>query len=181
MYEAPFWFQRSPIAGANPFVTRKWKAYNRTGGATTRYGVYQFDMGFSQAETLNFEWNDAGSCWRNIVASQTSGTGTGTQQLPHIYTGVYCVALAAVADNAELEVLVIGETPVLTVTNNATQFFPRWSNLAPVASQIYCNITAGNTSNSTMPVGRTLVGTDLGSTSVAAERNCLFVGFGVGT
>jgi hypothetical protein len=176
-FQFPGYFQRTPVVGQNPFAELRWNVYNRTGTDTVLGGVYQFDTSFTQAETTNFNWQDAASCWRNVMltGALTSG-GSGTHVTPALYTGYYCVATKIAADNTELEVVVCSpDVSVLTVAASAAQYLPRWSGLLPIAAQHYAGIYVGNTLTARQ-IGRTNVATDLGSTTVGALRSCMFTG-----
>lgn len=178
-YNFPAWMQKAPIAGQFPGAEMRWKAYNRFGGPTSVGSVYMFDMGMSQAETTNMNWQDAASCWRNIVAMATHKTGTGTATTPAFSSYVFCVATEAVADNAELEVLVMGAFDVLSVPSLATTFIPAWCSCIPVVTNDYVQVHPGtNGLTAAKQVGRTLVSIDQGSLT-AARRSIYFNGFGM--
>ena len=124
----PIWMPDSPInSGTNAFKTMKKKrVYNRTGGALTVGGIYQFDHFLSNASAesgtndrgqtvtvpavTTYYWDDPGSAWNNIVAVGTRGS---SGLAVTMFTAVYCMALTAAADNAASEVLVMGESSAL--------------------------------------------------------------------
>lgn len=177
-YNFPNYFQRAPVMGNDPFATVKWKVWNRAGVTTAIGSVYMFDMTMSQTETTTFNWMDAASVWRNIVATGTVATGTGTSTTPTTFIGMYCVANEVAADNTELEVTVQGVVSVNTVTASAIQFYPKWCALTPTSGQVYSTIQPGSQILSSKNIGRTLVAVDQGSTSSPSTRSCLFSGFG---
>lgn len=116
----PHWFPQIIVPGQLPIGSVKWKVWNRTGGATVKGKVYQFDFGFtttSLVETApstgvllpavtNFNWRAPDSVWRNIV----------TPNAAYLRQGVFCCADAAVADNDELEVIVLGPATLKAAT-----------------------------------------------------------------
>ncbi len=165
---------------ASPFRTLRWKCWNRTGANLEIGGVYMLDMTWSQAETTNLSWLDPASCWRNIVAIGTHTTGSGTAQTPLISTGIYCVATAVAADNTETEMVFASPSiNVLTIAAITLSWYPRWSGLTGVAAGVTsATIGAGNGLYNRQ-IGRTLVGTQDGSTTVGALRSCMFYGFGM--
>lgn len=180
-YQFPNYFQKTPVTSESPWAEQRWKVYNRTGGATVVGGVYMFDMAMSQAETTTYDWMDAASAWRNIVAQGTYTTDTGTATVPGNYAGFFCVATAAVADNAEFEVVVQGEVSMLTLAVNATQHFPKWTPILPTNGKTYGTINAGNSAFTVRQIGRTLSAYNLISATDTEQslRTCFFSGFGM--
>lgn len=116
----PHWFKRAPQIGSLPIGELKWKVWNRSGGATVKGEVYQFDLGFTTTSTTETSatdgllsavttmlWGNSESAWRNIVLPATA----------FLRQGIFCRADAAVADNEPLTVTVLGPT---SVTNSTT-------------------------------------------------------------
>lgn len=133
-------FAISPVSGQAPYQEYRRMVWNRTGGALTQYGIYQFDLSYNAAavESANSEgialpivandyWGDLyaqkASCWNNIVATgATIASGVNST----LYNGVFCVAQAAAADNEKVEVVVVGLT-ALYVIGATTAIYPAGS------------------------------------------------------
>lgn len=180
-YQFPNYFTRTPVIGQPPWAEVRWKVYNRSGSATAAGNVYQLDMSMSQSQTTNYDWMDAASVWRNIVVQSTSPTGTGSASTPSTFSGIFCVATEAVADDAELEVLFQGTYSVLTLMASATHYVPKWAALQPVGTKKYVQILHGSGAiTGGRQVGRSLVAVDQGSATDGQEerRSCFFSGFG---
>lgn len=147
MYHRPNWFHTAPKAGANPFVRYTQKAWNRSGIATVRGGLYQFATGLNVAvETVlnsksmllpavtNFKWGDDGSAFRNVILTETAATATNSVRGINTLTcGLYGIALDGKADNEEVEFLVVGEVSAYIFSSVSAGLFYPWGLLEPVA------------------------------------------------
>lgn len=141
----PHWFPQVPAVGQLPIGLARWNVWNRTGGATVKGNVYQFDFGLtttSLVETqpatgnllpavLNYNWRAPDSCWRNIVTPVSA----------YLRQAVFCMAESAVADNEELSVLVVGPATLKacttavgdgTITAGGQRFEPQNASGAPL-------------------------------------------------
>lgn len=84
----------SEHGGYSP-VPQRAKVWNRTGGATVAGKCYKLDLdGTAQSETTSILPNVDGSGWSNIIAVASASDNE---------TGIYVLALEAVADNKELK------------------------------------------------------------------------------
>lgn len=116
----PHWFKTAPQVGSLPIATLQWKVWNRTGAASVKGKVYQFDMGYTTTATNEVDqygktlpavttsnWKDDNSCWKNVVLPATE----------YLRQAVFCTAEEAVADNYEMLVTVIGPATMVGATH----------------------------------------------------------------
>lgn len=124
-------FMDAPIKGATPYRRVTTFAYNRTGAASVVKSLYQFDTSFtaSGAEAsanskglvlpavISHNWGDLDGCWMNVVKTSFTDATDGNH-----YAGAFCVCLESVGDNELMEVLICGETEILSLGTSAISY-----------------------------------------------------------
>lgn len=180
MYHRPPWMLTVPQNGLDPFVRLEWKTWNRTGGALTVGGIYQFNTFLNVAlETVansrsmllpavvNFKWMDDASAWRNVTAPTADAVTP--------ISGMFCVAQGATADNEEGMMTVMGvETLLVSPITSGGTYLP-WAHLEAAAGSVSPNLR--NTASTPKQIGWNLVGTVFTLTT-AQNLSCLFAGMG---
>lgn len=175
----PHWFTGTPLSTNPPHgrLTKK-NVWNRTGGALTVGGIYQFDTFGSATETtsdLN-KWNDPVGGWSNIVAPGTRGD-SGIDLT--MWGGFFCVALTAAADDTASEVLIIGDTTV-KVIGATTAVYSVYSPFRVTTGQVYGTMLIA----ATAPIGKVIgmltetIYTEA-TTPAATAHTVFFNGFGM--
>lgn len=192
----PIWMPDAPLNnGRSAFRSlRKKRVYNRTGGALTVGGIYQFDHFLSNSSSesgtdengktvtvpavTTYAWDDPGSAWNNIVAVGTRGS---SGLAITMFTAVYCMALTAAADNAASEVLVMGETSSLLVIGATTQAYSAWSGFRATQAQTYATMLVVDAYAASVgpPIGWLTATYTEATTPAATARAVFFNGFGV--
>jgi hypothetical protein len=191
----PIWMPDSPLSsGTNAFRTMQKKAvYNRTGGALTRGGIYQFDhfLSVTAAESgvdengktvsvpavTTYAWSSPGSAWNNVVAVGTRGdSGLAVT----MFSGVYCMALTAAADNAASDVLVMGPTSLLLLLGATTQAYSAWTAFRATQAQTYATMLVVDAFAASVgpPIGWLTATFTEATTPAATARAVMFNGFG---
>lgn len=192
----PIWMPDSPLSsGGNAFRTMKKKAvYNRTGSALTVGGIYQFDHFLSNASSesgtdengktvtvpavTTYEWSAPASAWNNIVAVGTRGS---SGLAITMFSGAYCMALTAAADNAASEVLVMGPTALLLLIGATTQAYSSWSAFRVTQAQSYGTMAVVDAYAASLgppTIGYLTATFTEATTPAATARAVMFNGFG---
>jgi hypothetical protein len=176
MYHRPNWYQTVPKGDVNPFARYTRKAFNRSGIATVAGGLYQFDTDLRTAvETVantkgallpavvNFKDNDDASAFRNVMLTQAQVTATNAARGENsLSSGLFGIANASVADNEELEMVIVGEVSAYIFSAiNAGLFYP-FALLEPIApsatdgSIVPSMFVRTNAASTPRSIGRTL-------------------------
>lgn len=195
MTSYPFWMPDSPLNnGRGAFRTMKKKrVYNRTGGALTVGGIYQFDLFLSNTSAesgtdengrtvsvpavTTYAWDDPGSAWNNIVAPGTRGD-SGLDVT--MFAGCFCIAQTAAADNAVSEVLIVGESSTCKLIGATTQAYSAWSTFRPTTGQIYgtMNVVDAYAASLGKAIGHLTATFTEATTPASTSRAVFFNGFG---
>ncbi len=175
------------------FPTKRWFAYNRTGSACTKGGIYQFDTELRTAAESTANSNGdvlpavanygrgKDGAFGNFIAVATTSTqpGGGTDSV-FATSHCLCVAEASVGDNELVSVLVMGEID-LTLTTTGYGAAPgqlrAWRRVIAVDASSRGLLAAGSAANTNAKgIGVTTESATWAASGDAVVVSCYFNG-----